>query len=45
MPTNSKKPTRKKLTPSQRKTRTYQVIFFIVSILVLLSMILSLVAN
>jgi hypothetical protein len=33
---------KKKLTPSQRRTRLYQVVFVAVSVIVLLSMILSL---
>jgi t-SNARE complex subunit (syntaxin) len=34
-----------KLTQAQRKMRVYQILFIIVSIIVLLSMILSLVSN
>jgi t-SNARE complex subunit (syntaxin) len=34
-----------KMTPNQRKTRGYQIVFIIVSVIVLLSMILSLVIN
>ena len=34
-----------RLNPSQRKTRTYQIIFAVVSIIVLLSMILSMVVK
>ena len=33
----------KKMTREQRKTRTYQVIFIVVSVIVLLTMLLSLV--
>lgn len=36
---------KKKLSPAQRRTRVYQVVFIAVSIIVLLSMILSLVVN
>jgi hypothetical protein len=41
MPKNSKT----KMTQKQRKTRIYQIIFIFVSIIVLLSMILSMVAK
>ena len=36
---------KKKLTPTQRRTRLYQVVFVAVSVIVLLSMILSMVLN
>jgi hypothetical protein len=36
---------KRKMNQSQRKTRLYQVVFVVVSIIVLLSMILSLVIN
>lgn len=40
---NEKSPRKKKLNRAQRQTRAYQIIFVIISIVILLSLLLSLV--